>query len=166
MRTVKLGAILFLAGAVVSARPLREIPTSMKAEEAEGYFSGAGMGQGLPAETFGYPGPKHVLELEKELQLTPEQKYHLEAIYKKMHTDALFYGKKMVAEELALDNFFKSGQTNSDLLANRVEKIGGLKWKLRLTHLTAHLKTRLILTPEQIQKYQALRAAGSPPEKQ
>src|SRR5690606_12651021 len=38
------------------------------------YLAGAGMGFALAAELNGYPGPRHVLELADQLQLTPEQK--------------------------------------------------------------------------------------------
>jgi len=158
MRILKLSTLFLLAGSMVFAGASKKVPVTMTSEEVEGYFSGAGMGQGQPAETFGYPGPKHVLELEKELELTPEQKYRVEAFFKKMGTEAVYFGKRLVVEELALDEFFRSGQTNLDALGNRLERIGGWKWKLRQAHLVAHVKTKLVLTPEQIKKYQELRS--------
>lgn len=39
----------------------------------EGYRTGAGLGMALPAELNGYPGPRHVLDLAAELELTSDQ---------------------------------------------------------------------------------------------
>lgn len=43
-------------------------------QEIQQYLNGGGMGCAKIAELNGYPGPKHVLELENELQLTEQQK--------------------------------------------------------------------------------------------
>lgn len=145
----------------VAAAQSSDPPSSMTVEERKGYISGEGAGEGRPAETFGYPSPKRVLELEKELNLTTEQKSRISEIYMRMKRDGSFYGKRIVAEELALDNFFRTGQLDWAALANRVEKVGNLKWKFRTTHFAAHFKTRQVLTPEQVIKFQELRAADS-----
>jgi hypothetical protein len=42
-------------------------------QEIEAYLSGQGMGYAKAAELNSYPGPKHVLELARELGLTPAQ---------------------------------------------------------------------------------------------
>lgn len=53
--------------------------------EIEAYLSGAGMGLAKAAELNGFPGPKHVLELEAELGLTDRQKQTTQQIYDRMH---------------------------------------------------------------------------------
>ena len=51
----------------------REIKALSK-EEIGGYISGDGMGLAKTAELNHYPGPRHVLDLADELQLSGEQR--------------------------------------------------------------------------------------------
>ena len=50
-------------------RPIK----ALSAEEVQSYLTGQGMGLAKAAELNSYPGPKHVLELAGQLQLTGEQ---------------------------------------------------------------------------------------------
>ena len=50
----------------------REIK-SLSDEEVTQLLGGEGMGLALPAELNGYPGPKHVIELADDLELSTEQ---------------------------------------------------------------------------------------------
>ena len=49
----------------------REIK-ALSQEDVEGYLTGQGMGFAKAAELNQYPGPKHVLELARELRLEKE----------------------------------------------------------------------------------------------
>src|SRR2546427_11125877 len=53
---------------------------------------GEGFGMAMVAERKGYPGPKHVIELTAELQLTPEQKKAMEKIFAPMKQQPLVRG--------------------------------------------------------------------------
>jgi hypothetical protein len=50
---------------------------ALSEQEIEAYLSGQGMGYAKAAELNSYPGPKHVLELARELGLTPAQEEQL-----------------------------------------------------------------------------------------
>jgi hypothetical protein len=162
MRKVLFLIGLLSAAAQTAAFPPAKVPSSMTASEVEAYFSGAEPGkETLPAETFGFPHPERVLEWGDKLGLAPEQRARVEEVLKIMKTDASYYGRKIVTEELALDEYFRSGGKELAPLANRVEKIGYLKWKHRLAQFTAYLYTRLVLSPEQLEKYRALRVEAA-----
>lgn len=145
----------FLAG---SAHPPKEIPSAMTLAEMETYSSGAPFDELLPAETFGYPSPQRVMELDGELALTAEQRKKVGALADRMRKEAILYGKKITAQELLLDDFFRKGQTDPMALANRVESIGLLRWRLRFNMLSICVNTRNALTGEQLQKYHELRS--------
>src|SRR5205807_3645196 len=55
---------------------------------------GEGFGMAMVADRNGYPGPKHVLELTAELQLTPEQQTAMEKLFAQMKAQALARGKE------------------------------------------------------------------------
>ncbi len=146
----------FFLSSAGSAHPPKEIPSAMTLAEVETYNSGAPFDELLPAETFGYPNPQRVMELEMEL--TAEQREKIGALAGRMRKEAILYGKKILAQELLLDDFFRKGQTDPMALANRVESIGLLRWRLRFNMLSICANTRNILTGEQLQKYRELRA--------
>jgi hypothetical protein len=54
---------------------------ALSAQEIEGLLAGEGMGFALAAELNGHPGPKHVLELASELDLSADQVAQVEAIF-------------------------------------------------------------------------------------
>ncbi len=150
-----LGAsFFFLAG---SAHP-KEIPSAMTQAEMETYLSGSPVDELLPAETYGYPSPLLVMERGGELALTAEQRNKVGALADRMQKEAALYGKKIIAQELLLDDFFRKGQTDPMALANRVESIGLLRWRLRFNMLSICVNTRSALTGEQLQKYHELRS--------
>jgi hypothetical protein len=83
----------------------REIK-SLSMETIQGYLAGEGMGLAKAAELNHYPGPKHVLGLSGELDLSKEQLSKTEEIFNKMHEEAARLGKLMVEKEKTLDNLF------------------------------------------------------------
>jgi hypothetical protein len=121
----------------------REIK-ALSHEDIEGYLAGEGMGFAKAGELNHYPGPKHVLELERELSLEKEQ------IDKTKET----YNSE---KERSLDHLFASQKIDEEKLRGITREIGTLQGELRAVHLKAHLEMREILTSHQIYRYDELR---------
>lgn len=143
------------------ARSPKEIPSALTLQETEALLSGESINEFLPAETFGYPDPRQVAAMGKQLELSDEQKNMLQNILQIKRNQALYFGNKIVAEELLLDDLFRKNEANFANLGNRLESIGGWRWRLRQIHLEAYLKTRIVLSPDQLKRYQTLRAMQS-----
>lgn len=135
---------------------------SLSAEEVEGLLNGQGMGLAKAAELNHYPGPRHVLELATELQLTPEQRTQTQAAFDLMRGEAVRLGRLIVERERALDAMFAQGEIDAGKLRAATSEIARLQGDLRAAHLAAHLEVRRLLSPQQIKKYDELRgyAAG------
>ena len=58
------------------------------AERAAGLREGRGMGLAMPAESNGYPGPRHVLEVADQLGLSAEQRARTQSLFDAMRGDA------------------------------------------------------------------------------
>lgn len=146
--------------------PASEVQTSatasLTAHAVQQLLNGEGMGLAVSAELNEYPGPKHVLDLEKELAITAEQRRQVEEIRARMLAAAAPLGRQIVDAERALDSAFRSGRITETELAERLGAIGRLQGDLRLVHLRAHLLTRPVLTAGQIRRYYELRVAGAP----
>jgi hypothetical protein len=125
--------------------------------------NGEGMGMAKAAELNGYPGPKHVLEVASELGLTPEQVRAITAIRDRMSAGAKPLGAEILRRERDLDGSFASGTVVDDGLALQTEAIGALEGRLRAVHLAAHLATKALLTPAQIERYEHLRGYKAGP---
>ena len=125
--------------------------------------NGEGMGMAKAAELNGYPGPKHVLELARQLQLTDEQRRGVQAIFDRMSAAAKPLGGELIAQEQALDQLFAKGDITPDRLAAATAAIAELQGRLRAVHLSAHLETRALLNPDQIARYEQLRGYGALP---
>jgi Spy/CpxP family protein refolding chaperone len=121
-------------------------------------LNGEGNGQGMFAESHDYPGPKHILDLAKELGLSDEQKKSIQKIYDDMHTRAKDVGARIVEIEEELNDAFKTGLISDKSIMDDTEQIGKLRGKLRAIHLTAHLKTKKLLTTDQLVIYKKLRS--------
>jgi len=134
----------------------REIK-ALSQEDVEGYLSGEGMGFAKAAELNHYPGPKHVLELARELRLEKAQIDQTKSAYDRMHKEAVSLGRKIVEKEGFLDHLFASGKVDAEKLRKLTLEIGTLQGELRAAHLKAHLEMKQILTSHQIQRYDELR---------
>jgi len=125
--------------------------------------NGEGMGMAKAAELNGYPGPKHVLDLARQLQLTDGQWRGVQAIFDRMSAAAKPLGGELIAQEQALDQLFAKGDITPDRLAAATAAIAELQGRLRAVHLSAHLETRALLNPDQVARYQLLRGNGASP---
>lgn len=138
----------------------REIK-ALSAEETERLLAGDGMGLALPAELNGYPGPKHVLELADELELTEEQRAAVTEVYDAMHGEAVELGRRVVEAEGRLDALFARAEATPEALRAALAELATLRADLRYAHLTAHLETRALLTEPQRRRYDHLRGYGA-----
>ncbi len=123
-------------------------------EEIAGLLEGAGMGYALAAELNAYPGPRHVLDLERELSLTEEQVEAIARIFDEMNERARELGSRLVAAERELDALFRNRSATDGALRELVSAIGALDGEVRYVHLEAHLRTTELLNHDQIMRYQ------------
>lgn len=126
-------------------------------EDLQGFLDGKGMGYGKTGELNHYPGPRHVLDLAKELNLSNKQIKETQTIFDQMHKDAVRVGKLIVAYEKQLDDLFKSQKITESKLHASLSTIGHLMSEYRFIHLRAHLQEKRILTQKQIVDYDRLR---------
>jgi hypothetical protein len=138
---------------------------SLSEDEIANILAGGGVGLARAAELNHYPGPLHVLQFREQLGLTPDQTEKVQAIFDQMSRDAKALGKEWIDGERALDSGFAGYAIAADQVSAATSSIGELQGRLRAVHLTAHISTRAVLTPEQIAKYDVLRGyrALAPP---
>jgi Spy/CpxP family protein refolding chaperone len=135
---------------------------ALSAEQIDDLQEGRGMGLALPAELNGYPGPRHVLELAGQLELTATQQAQAQRLFEQMQAQAIVLGEQVLESEAALDRLFATGApSDAETVAAAVE-VGRLQGALRGHHLRYHLAMREVLSPHQVMRYQQLRgyAAG------
>jgi Spy/CpxP family protein refolding chaperone len=111
----------------------------------------------MAAELNHYPGPRHVLDLGDQLQLTEAQKKSIQGAFDRMHTKAVKLGKRLVEKERALDKAFASATITQKSLRQLTQEIEALRGQLRNDHLAAHIEARSVLTQKQIESYDKLR---------
>jgi hypothetical protein len=134
----------------------REIKT-LSDEKVQALLEGSGIGYALSAELNQYPGPKHVLELQNQLDLTKQQLAATQYLFNKMKEKAKQLGKKLINQEQLLEEQFRLGRITPNQIQDKVSDISKTQASLRSTHLIAHIKQREILTLNQQVQYQQLR---------
>jgi hypothetical protein len=158
-------ASLFICTGVVSGadtsspyagQETREIK-ALSRGEINGYLSGDGMSFAKAAELNHYPGPKHVLALADELQLSEEQRRRSQKVFDDMKTKAVSLGKQLVEKEQLLDSRFAVANISEAELLRLVTEISVLHGNIRAVHLQAHLAERAVLSADQLMRYDALR---------
>ena len=130
---------------------------SMSSQEIEYLLSGGGMRFAKLAELNHYPGPKHVLELADDLDLTPSQVSETEALFEEMRSGAVVLGKELLRAEMALDKDFSQGAISPESLESALLNLGKIRAQLRYVHLEAHIRQKHLLTTEQIARYDETR---------
>lgn len=137
-----------------------ETGTEIKAltsEQINSYLNGEGMGLAKTAELNHFPGPKHVLDLSKELKLSETQIDSTNKIFTMMKDKAVYLGKTIIEKEMQLDLLFSSGKADEESVKNLVTEIAEYQGELRFTHLNAHIQQEIILTPDQILTYEGIK---------
>lgn len=137
---------------------------ALSAEQVAGYLAGDGMGFALPAELNHYPGPKHVLDLSVELEMTSEQRERTDEIFREMKEEAQRLGREVVEREKHLDGLFAQGTISQESLTAVVGEIAALQGALRVAHLRAHLEMVGILTDDQVARYERHRGYHGAPD--
>jgi Spy/CpxP family protein refolding chaperone len=161
MLVALLSLVLSLANAQTGGSPFAGQETleikALSPADVQAYLAGEGMGLARAAELNHYPGPRHVLELAQELDLSPEQAEQTRGIHARMKAEAVRLGKLNVEKERLLDRLFVEQKVEDEQLRALVAEIGRLQGELRFVHLRAHLAMRELLRREQIARYDELR---------
>ncbi len=131
--------------------------------DIEGYLSGSGMGFAKVAELNRYPGPRHVLDMAKPLEISETQLARTRKIFQGMKAKAVELGKQIITKERQLDSLFSNRAITPARLEGLTVEIGRLNGELRHAHLAAHLEMTRVLSPEQIEHYDVLRGYTSQP---
>lgn len=122
---------------------------------------GRGMSLALPAELNGYPGPKHILELEPQLHLSSSQKQAIDQAFSNMQAEAQAAGLRVLEAERQLEALFVTRTADAVTLATQV-RLAGERWsELRNIHLKYHLQMVELLNADQRLRYQQLRGYQS-----
>ncbi len=114
-------------------------------------------GMAKMAELNGYPGPRHVLDMASELQLSDGQRMEIERIYQNMSTNAKSIGAAIIDTEREMDQAFNNKTITQENLKLMLDKSADLYAQLRFVHLSAHLDTIQVLTIEQVSMYNTMR---------
>ena len=138
----------------------REIK-SLSAEDVEDLRAGRGWGLALAAELNGVPGPSHLLELQEDLGLSPDQIAAIEAIFADMKAEAQTAGERLIAAETAIEAAFRTGDLTPETLRDLIDTAATARAELRFIHLSRHLETPPMLTAAQIARYNDLRGYGA-----
>ena len=160
--------LLVLAGAARASEPAlyaawqERTIKALSPRQIEDYLEGRGMGMALPAELNGYPGPRHVLDLADDLDLSADQLAETRRLFEDMRLTAIALGEQIVTREADLDELFASGAAAEADLEDAAAELGRLNGRLRAHHLGYHLAMRELLDPDQIESYQRLRGYESP----
>lgn len=126
-------------------------------EEVRQIRAGEGAGLAKAAELNGVPGPRHVLDLASDLNLSPDQVAKIQPIYDDMRAKAVAAGAAYLAAQEALETDFRNGRLMLDTLPARVAEVARLRGELESAHLAPHLATAAILTPDQVARYNTMR---------
>lgn len=126
-------------------------------EQINSYLNGEGMGLAKAAELNHFQGPKHVLDLSKELILSETQIDSTKKIFDMMKEKAVYLGKIIIEKEKQLDQLFSSANADEEVVRSLVTEIAEYQGELRFTHLNAHIQQKDILTSKQILTYESMR---------
>jgi hypothetical protein len=146
-----------------AGQELRDIK-SLSDDDIQSLQNGTGEafgGMAKLAELNGYPGPRHVLDMASELQLTDRQRMEIELIYQNMSNKAKSIGAAIIDIEQDMDGAFANKTITEEDLKLMLDKSADLYGQLRFVHLSAHLNTIQMLTIEQVQMYNTMRGYDS-----
>ncbi len=134
---------------------------ALSGKDVDDLLAGRGWGFAKSAELNGFPGPAHVLEAEKDLDLSPESKAKIQKIFKDMNSEARRLGALFVDAESRIEKAFASADVTPEKLTTLLAEAEALRAQLRFVHLRAHIETAPLLTRHQTVLYNRLRGYGS-----
>lgn len=132
-------------------------------QEVDDLQQGRGAGYARTAELNSYPGPRHVLDMDQELNLSPDQAEQIEVVFGQMQAEAKRLGQEIIRREQELSTAFANQTITEAELKVQTEALGVLYGQLRATHLQAHLQITPLLSTEQIAQYNVLRGYSGEP---
>lgn len=135
----------------------------LSAQEVDDLVNGRGAGYALTAELNSYPGPRHVLDLAQDLNLSPRQRQQVETIFRQMNTEAKQVGQEIVELERQFSDVFAQGRVTASDIEAQTQQLATLYGQYRSIHLKPHLEVQQLLSPEQIAQYDQLRGYGNSP---
>jgi Spy/CpxP family protein refolding chaperone len=134
----------------------------MSPEEINELETGAGAGFARAAELNGYPGPRHILDLQDKLDLSEDQLAEVQKLYDEMNSEARQGGTEILQLETELEVAFREGTIDGATLETKVSTLAEKYGALRLLHLRTHLNAIQLLTPHQLALYNQLRGYSQP----
>ncbi len=136
---------------------------SLSDGDVAGLLEGRGGGLAKAAELNGYPGPAHVLELAKDLQLSDSQANATRALMEQHKREAARLGAALVDAERQLDSLFANREATLGAVDQATARVGELQAQLRAEHLKTHITQTALLDSRQIERYASLRGYDSAP---
>lgn len=136
----------------------------LSSQEVDDLLNGRGAGYARMAELNSYPGPRHVLDLKQDLNLTTAQTEQIEAVFAQMQTEAKQVGQEILQREAQFSADFANRTISEEEIMEQTEGLGQLYGRLRAVHLQAHLQITPLLSAEQLTQYDALRGYSTPLE--
>jgi len=133
---------------------------ALSPEDVGALERGEGWGLALSAELNGVPGPAHLLELAEEIPLDAEQLAAVRELYEEMRAEAIAEGGMFLELEAEIEARFRAGDMPREVLVDLLMQSAESRGRLRAIHLSRHLDTLALLTPEQIARYAELRGYG------
>lgn len=130
-------------------------------EEIQDLETGAGAGFARAAELNGYPGPRHILDLQDQLGLSADQLAQVQQLYDATNAEARQLGAEILQLEAELELAFRTKTVDEESLEAQVIELADKYGALRLVHLRAHLAAIEMLTPHQLMLYSQLRGYSS-----
>lgn len=81
----------------------------------------------------------------------------MEAIFVAMQAEAQAAGERFITAEAAIEAGFRAGDLSPEALRALIDASAAARAELLFIHLSRHLETPPILTPDQIARYNELR---------
>jgi hypothetical protein len=109
VRTGIVAALVFVAGGIGVGQHQHEAGgpiSTLTAEQIDQLRAGDGMGMAKAAELNHYPGPKHALELARDLGLSSVQVDQVTAIRERMSAEAVRLGAVIIEKETTIHMMF------------------------------------------------------------
>lgn len=133
----------------------------LTADIREALLRGDGLGMAALAEANGHPGPRHVLDLADALELSAEVQKEALTLRQDTEARAISLGETIIEQEERLAALLSEGDVPAERVAAATKRIGRLWGELRAEHLSAHVAMAGLLSPDQIARYNELRAAAN-----
>lgn len=130
---------------------------SLTDEEVRALRQGEGMGLARAAELNHFPGPRHLLDLASDLELSDSQVRRIRAIHARMKSQAVTKGEDIIMAEKHLADLFASGNPSARKMTQVTEHLGIMRGQLQAIHLLAHIEAARELSADQIREYDRLR---------